>query len=63
MNADRNFLEKIYLNKTIIIERMIGEPHYSGRTGVVTFVDDAGQLHGTWGGCALTADDSFHIID
>ena len=63
MFADKNFLEKIYLNKTIIIERMIGEPQYAGRTGVVTLVDDAGQIHGTWGGCALTADDSFRIID
>jgi hypothetical protein len=63
MFADKIFLEKIYLNKAIIIERMVGEPQYAGRTGVVTLVDDAGQIHGTWGGCALTAGDSFRIID
>lgn len=26
---------------------------YSGKTGVIEHIDDAGQLHGTWGGCAL----------
>lgn len=26
---------------------------YSGKEGKITHIDDAGQLHGTWGGCAL----------
>lgn len=26
---------------------------YNGREGVVEFIDDAGQLHGTWGGLAV----------
>lgn len=26
---------------------------YNGRTGFVKFIDDAGQLHGTWGGLAI----------
>ena len=32
---------------------MEGEPQYSGKTGVVEFIDDIGQVHGTWGGCAV----------
>ena len=27
--------------------------HYAGREGVITVIDDMGQLHGTWGGLAL----------
>ena len=26
---------------------------YDGTIGVVDLVDDAGQIHGSWGGCAL----------
>lgn len=37
----------------ILILEMSGEPSYSGRTGVVTHIDDAGQVHGTWGGLAV----------
>ena len=32
---------------------MVGEPHYTGKIGQVDHTDDKGQLHGTWGGCAL----------
>ena len=32
---------------------MDGEPEYDGKKGTVTHIDDAGQIHGTWGGCAL----------
>ena len=32
---------------------MKNEPEYSGKTGIVEFIDDIGQIHGTWGGCAL----------
>ena len=32
---------------------MSGEPQYTGREGIVKYIDDAGQIHGTWGGCAL----------
>ena len=37
----------------IRIINMEGEPEYTGRIGVVEYIDDAGQIHGTWGGCAL----------
>ena len=42
-----------YLNKRIKIIRMIGEKKYSNRVGIVTNVDDYGQLHGSWGGLAV----------
>jgi len=29
------------------------EPNYVGKTGIITSIDDIGQLHGTWGGCAI----------
>lgn len=38
---------------TIRIVRMEGEPQYNGRVGEITHIDDIGQLHGTWGGCAV----------
>ena len=37
----------------IHIHSMDGEPRYSGKEGTITSIDDAGQLHGTWGGLAL----------
>lgn len=37
----------------IRIIRMDGEPQYSGKTGTVDLIDDAGQAFGTWGGCAV----------
>lgn len=40
----------------IRIVSMMGEPQYRGREGTVTHIDDAGQLHGTWGGCAVIPD-------
>ena len=47
----------------IQIQYMEGEPQYSGKIGEVTHIDDAGQLHGTWGGCALIPGvDEFIII-
>lgn len=43
---------------------MDGEPQYSGKTGVVKHIDSIGQIHGTWGGCALVPDtDDFEIIE
>ena len=54
----------------IKIINMSGEPHYTGREGIVTHIDSKGQIHGTWGGCAIilgkddiaiiTREDSLH---
>ena len=48
---------------TIRINYMSGEPKYEGRQGVITHIDDLGQLHGTWGGLAvIPGKDSFSIL-
>ena len=53
----------IKVGDEIRIISMDGEPQYSGKTGIVILIDDAGQIHGTWGGCALIPSlDSFEII-
>ena len=52
-----------YEGQTIEILNMEGEPHYTGKIGVVEYVDDIGQLHGTWGGLAVNPDiDSFRVV-
>ena len=38
---------------TILICEMVGEPRYKNKVGIVEHIDDAGQIHGTWGGCAI----------
>lgn len=39
-------------DKIRIIE-MVDEPQYHGKVGIVEHIDSIGQLHGSWGGCAL----------
>ena len=46
-------MDKVKIGDTIKIIKMEGEPQYADREGVVTHIDDAGQIHGTWGGCAV----------
>lgn len=48
----------------IRIGHLEGEDNrYDGREGVIEFIDDCDQLHGTWGGLALIPHvDSFSII-
>lgn len=42
---------------------MKGEPQYDGKIGYVENIDDAGQIHGTWGGCALIPGvDEYEVI-
>jgi len=43
---------------------MSGESQYTGRVGIVKFIDDMGYIHGTWGGCALIpGEDEWEIIE
>lgn len=43
---------------------MNGEPEYSGRVGIVEHIDDIGQIHGSWGGCALISSvDQYELIE
>ena len=47
----------------IRIVYMNGEPQYNGKVGIVQIIDGIGQIHGTWGGCALIpGTDEFEII-
>ena len=46
-------MDKIKIGNTIKIVKMEGEPQYTNRECVVTHIYDAGQIHGTWGGCAV----------
>ena len=51
------------VNDEILIIEMADEPQYTGRVGIITSIDDAGQIHGTWGGCALIPSiDTFKVI-
>lgn len=43
----------VNIGDIIRIDYIADCPHYTGRTGIVTMIDDAGQIHGTWGGCAV----------
>lgn len=52
------------VGQKILIIDMVGEPRYTGVCGEITSIDGIGQLHGTWGGCALLPEkDSFCIIE
>lgn len=47
----------------IRIIKMEGEPHYDGREGVIKYIDDMKQLHGSWGGLAIQPEnDEIEII-
>lgn len=53
----------VKIGDIIEIDEMFDEPQYRGKTGTIQYIDDAGQIHGTWGGCALIPDiDEFHVI-
>lgn len=55
---------KSLLGRRLRIDEMLGEPKFTGKIGTVTSVDDIGQLHGTWGGCALVpGTDAFTFLD
>jgi len=58
-------LPDVKVGDTIMIDSMEGEPQYTGRVGTVKHIDDAGQIHGTWGGCALCSEygDRYHKVE
>lgn len=48
----------------IRILQMQGEPQYEGKEGVIEQIDDAGQIHGTWGGCAVIPEtDKYEVVN
>lgn len=57
-------MKEVKIGNKIRIIKMEGEPQYDGKEGIVDLIDDAGQIHGTWGGCALIPDvDEFEVIN
>ena len=54
----------VRIGDKIKIIYMEGEPNYSGREGIVEYIDDTGQIHGTWGGLAIIPkNDKFEILE
>ena len=54
---------EVKVGDKIKIIHMKDEPGYDGAIGVVEHIDDAGQLHGTWGGLAVIPDlDELEVI-
>lgn len=54
----------IEVGDRIRIIEMKGEPQYTGKEGIVTSIDSIGQIHGTWGGCAVIPKyDTYKIIE
>lgn len=47
----------------IHIYHMFGESEYAGREGIVRYIDDMDQIHGTWGGCALVSGDDYVVLE
>ena len=55
---------EVKVGDTIKIIHMKDEPGYDGTIGVVDLIDDAGQLHGSWGGLAVIPElDEFEVIE
>lgn len=56
-------MEQVQVGDKILIIYMEGEPQYSGKTGIVQHIDSMGQIHGTWGGCALIpGTDNYRVV-
>ena len=56
-------MKKVNIGDRVRIIEMVGEPDYTGKEGEIVYIDDLGQYHGTWGGCAIVPDvDKFEII-
>ncbi len=55
-------MNNVKIGDRIKIINMKAEPQYTDREGVVTNIDDAGQIHGTWGGCAIIPEVDTYII-
>ena len=55
-------MDNVKIGDIIKIINMKDEPQYTDREGVVTHIDDAGQRHGTWGGCAIVPEIDTYII-
>ena len=53
----------IYIRQSPLAQEKLTGETYVNREGVITSVDDIGQLHGTWGGLAVIPEvDRFFVI-
>ena len=55
-------MNNVKIGDTVKIIKMEGEPQYANRRGVVTHIDDADQIHRTWGGCAIIPEVDTYIV-
>lgn len=59
-------MAKAKIGDKIVIKGFAGnEPSaadYIGKTGEVQFIDDIGQIHGTWGGLGLLPEDDYDVL-
>lgn len=53
--------ERKATDTAVMIVSMHGEPDYAGKVGRVLYTDDAGHVHGTWGGCALIPGEDVYV--
>ena len=54
----------IKIGDKIKIINMYEEPSYANKVGIITFIDDIGQLFGTWGSLAIIPEiDKFEILN
>lgn len=53
---------ELKIGDRVEIVDMKGEPQYMGKVGVVEYIDDAKQIHGSWGGCALIDGDIVKLL-
>lgn len=53
---------KAKVGDNIKIIKMLGEPSYDGRVGIVELIDGVGQLHGSWGGLAVQEDNDQYMV-
>lgn len=64
-NWEKGTAENVKVGSVIKIVELFEEKDlsYVNRTGVVEFIDDAGQLHGSWGGLAVIPEkDKFLVL-
>ena len=45
-----------------IIHLSSEDNRYDGKEGIVEYIDDIGQLHGTWGGLAIIPEEDDFIV-
>ena len=64
---DRKYFARAAVGDTVKILGFSGDCYESercliGKTGVVEYIDDMGDLHGTWGSLALTPEDEYMVL-